>query len=106
MDLYLIIVDPSNAVEMAYGAHVFGQVFRQRPLEVVDDGDDLAVGLEGGADLAVDPVLALVVTQAAIQRVGCQHQEEILGLADALQQVVVEFTRFQPLHVDEYRVVA
>ena len=100
---YLIVVDPSDPVEVADGAHVFGQVFGQRPLEVVDDGDDFAVGLEGGANFTVDPVLALVVAQATIQGVGGQHQQEVFRLADTLQQVVVEFARLQPLDVDEHR---
>lgn len=99
-------MDPSHSIEVAHGAHVFGQVFGLRPLEIVDDGDDLAVGLEGGANLAVNPILALVVAHAPIQRVGCQHQQEVFCQTDALQQVVVEFTRLQTLHVDEHRVIA
>lgn len=77
-------MNPSDTVEIANGAHVFRQVFGQRPLKIVNNRNDFAVGFEGGDDFAVDPVLALVVTETAIQRVRCQHQQEILGLADRL----------------------
>lgn len=98
---YLVVVDPSDAVKVADGPHVFGQIFGQRPLEIVDDGDDFAVGFQSGDDFSVDPILPLVVAQAAIERVGRQHQQEIFGLADELQEIVVEFAGLQALDVNE-----
>ncbi len=46
----------------------------------------------------MDPILPLVVAQAAI---GRQHQQEIFGLADGLQEIVVKFAGLQALEVNE-----
>ena len=92
---------PADAVKVADGSHVFWQIIRLRPLEVVDDWDDFAIGVKSGHYLSVHPVLALVVANAAIERVGCEDQKEKLGLTDTLQQVVVKFARLQTLHIDK-----
>ena len=101
MPTYLIVVNPSHAVKVTHSPHVFGEIFRQRPLKVVNYRDDFAVRLEGGNDFSMDPILALVISQATIQRVWCKYQQEIFGLVDGVQEIVVEFSRFQTLDIDK-----
>lgn len=48
------------------------------------------------------PVLAFEVFDATVQRAWRQDQDEMLSLPDAVQQVVIKFTCFQSLHVNEY----
>jgi len=97
----LVVVDPPHSVEGTDGPHVLRQSLGLRPLEVVDDGDDVALVLERAHDLLVHPVLAGLVFDAAVQRVFCEHEDEVTRLADGRQQVVVELASLQPLHVDE-----
>lgn len=49
----------------------------------------------------MNPILAFAVAQTPLERVRRQHQQKVLGLLDALQQIVVELPRLQPLDVDE-----
>jgi hypothetical protein len=46
----LVVVDPANTVEVAHGAHVFGQFLRFWPREVVDYRNDVALRLQSGDD--------------------------------------------------------
>ena len=50
----------------------------------------------------VDPVLAVDIVDAAVECVGCEHEEEIACLSYGVQQVVVKLASLQPLHVDEH----
>ena len=51
----------------------------------------------------MDPVLALGVGDASLEGAGREDEEEVLRLANALKEVVVELARLQPLDVDEHR---
>lgn len=42
----LIVMNPSNAIKVTHAAHIFGKFFRFGPCEVVDDGNDVAVGVK------------------------------------------------------------
>lgn len=39
----LIIMNPSNSIKMTHAAHIFRELFRFGPREVVDDGNNVAV---------------------------------------------------------------
>lgn len=90
-----------DSVEVADLPHVIGQFLRLWPGEVVDDGDNVAVGLQRRHDLLVDPIFAFDVGDAPVQGVGSEHEEEVSGLLDTLQEVVVELAGLQSLDVDE-----
>jgi hypothetical protein len=40
----LIIMNPSNAIKVTHAAHIFGKFLGLRPCEVINDGNDVAVG--------------------------------------------------------------
>lgn len=41
----LVVMNPSHAVEVANTSHVFGKLLGLRPTEVVDDWNNVAVGI-------------------------------------------------------------
>ena len=53
----------------------------------------------------MDPVVAVVVVEQAVQRVRREHQDEVLGGLDVLEQVRVELARVQLVHVNEHLMV-
>ena len=55
---------------------------------------------EAGTHL-VHPVLAVMVLHALVQCPGRQHQHEVAGAHDALDELVLKLARFQFLHIDE-----
>ncbi len=77
-------MNPSDAVKVTHSPHVFGEIFRQWPLKVVNNWDDFAVGFEGGNNLSMYPILTFVIAQTTIKRVGCEYQQKVFGLADGL----------------------
>ena len=98
----LIVVNPPDTIVLGDVPHALGEGLAVGHDEVVvDDGDDVALGGEGATHLLVDPVLLVLVTDAPVQRAGCAHQQEVLGLSDVLEQTLVEFSRFQARHIEE-----
>lgn len=49
----------------------------------------------------VHPVFHCSVTHALVERIRRQDQDEVACPLDALNQFVLEFARFQLLHIDE-----
>ena len=49
----------------------------------------------------MNPILEVNVTEAAVERIRRQDQDEVLGLADEVQQGFVELSRAQLVHVQE-----
>ena len=49
----------------------------------------------------VDPVLLVLVVDAAVERARSEDQDEVPRVADAVQQVVVKLARSQLLYVEE-----
>ena len=49
----------------------------------------------------VDPVVLLLVSHTPVQGVGSEHDDEVLGRLDRLQQTFVKLPCSQPLDVDE-----
>lgn len=69
---------------------------------LVEDGDDVLLVLEGAPQLLVDPVLAVAVVQQPVQRVGRQDENEVLRRLNVLEQMGVELSRVQLVHVNEH----
>ena len=49
----------------------------------------------------MNPILEVNVTEPAVERIRRQDQDEVLGLADEVQQGFVELSRAQLVHVQE-----
>jgi len=54
----------------------------------------------------VDPVLTLVVLDTTVKGVWSEDKEEVTGLADTLEEIVIELPCLQSLYVDEDREAA
>lgn len=66
----LVVVNPPHTIEVADCPHVLREDFRLRPLEVVQDWNDVALALKSFHNLPVNPVLAVGVTHAPVEGVG------------------------------------
>lgn len=92
---------PPYTVEVAYRAHVVRQRFWKRPLEVVHHWNYIAAALQCRRNLPVNPVFSVVVTNAAIEGVWSQYKDEMSGVADAAEKVVVELPGTELLDIEE-----
>lgn len=50
----------------------------------------------------MNPVFSLEITHATIERIRSQHQDEVSGVVNAVQQVVVELAGAKLLNIEEY----
>ena len=98
-------MDPADSVIGGDLSHRLRQALRVRHHKGVKHRDDVALGLERARDLLVDPVLLLVVVDAAVHGARRAHQDKVARRPDALQQVVVKLARLQACHVQEDSVV-
>ena len=62
----LVVMDPFDSVVRRQGLHGLGKLVRIWHDEVVEDGDDVAVGLQSAVDFLMDPISVFVVAEATV----------------------------------------
>ena len=85
----LVVMDPSDSIEVAQGPDVLWQFLGIRELEVVDDRDDVAVVLQGGHNLPAQLTLVGEIPNALIQGIGGEDDDKVLGLPHIVEDSLV-----------------
>ena len=99
-------MDPADPGAVGDRPHGFRKRFLWRHREVVvQHQDDVAVGVDGAADLLVDPVLLFLVPLTPGETTRGADQQEVPRGADIVQQTLVKLAGLQTVDIQEDGVV-
>ena len=93
---------PGDRVELTDRPHVLRYLLDVRPLELVGDRYDVALVLQRLNDLLVYPIVAVLILDAPVQTVRCEHEQKVLRRLDTGEEIMMELAGLQLFDVQKY----